>query len=61
MHAPAYKTPTGHDATPDQVTRWLRAFTFDDTDEGFLGLPLITRGSSAGSRRSVWLSASRTP
>jgi hypothetical protein len=41
MHAPAYKTRDGHDATPDQVTHWLRAFTFGDTDEGFLGLPLM--------------------
>ena len=23
------------------MTRWLRAFTFGDTDEGFLGLPLM--------------------
>ena len=41
LHAPAYKTREGHDATPEQVTRWLRAFTFGDTDEGFLGLPLM--------------------
>ena len=41
MQAPAYKTRDGHDATPDQVRRWLRAFTFGDTDEGFLGLPLM--------------------
>jgi hypothetical protein len=35
------ETRTGHDATPDQVTRWLRASTFGDTDEGFQGLPLM--------------------
>ena len=36
-----YKTPVGLDATPEQVTRWLRVFTFGDTHEGFPGLPLI--------------------
>jgi len=41
MHTPAYKTPASLDATPEQVTRWLRVFTFGDTHEGFPGLPLI--------------------
>ena len=41
MHTPAYKTPAGLYATPAQVERWLRVFTFGDTDEGFLGLPLM--------------------
>ena len=41
MHTPAYNNPAGLDATPEQVTRWLRAFTLGDIDEGFLGLPLM--------------------
>ena len=59
-----YKTPVGLDATPEQVTRWLRVFTFGDTEEGFLGLPLMELTTpvaylSARTRFIRWVTALR--